>query len=89
MRARKRSTHAKTAYADKRAADVLARGTFRVGESTVTITLIGGELRTEWAPRFPDGLSDQEWEQYRAGRDGFLQRVAASRGLSIVVVEAK
>jgi hypothetical protein len=62
--------------------------TFRVGVFTCAMTYKPGrELKVEWCPSMPRRLSDQEWGQYRAGRDALLAEVASAIGGNVLVVE--
>jgi hypothetical protein len=48
----------------------------------------GGGLQCEWSPDLPDRpLTEQEYSQYRAGRDNILSKVAKHLGGNILVVE--
>jgi hypothetical protein len=63
--------------------------TFLVGIYKVELTYSEKRgLRAEWSPAVPTrDLSDQEWEQYRSGRDALLAEVAKHVGGSVLVVE--
>lgn len=63
--------------------------TFLVGlyRCEMTYTERGG-IRAKWSPNLPDRqLSNQEADQYRAGRDALFAEVGKSLGGSVVVVE--
>jgi hypothetical protein len=66
--------------------------TFKVGKRlTCTMTYEGGHLTAVWDPRFPpEGLTEAEKADYRAGRNALTQKVAAKLGIkgSVLVVEA-
>ena len=64
------------------------KNTFRVGVYTCEMVYRPGrELKASWRPDMPRRLSDQEWGQYRAGRDALLAEVATAIGGSVMVVE--
>jgi hypothetical protein len=46
-------------------------------------------LKCEWSPDVPSprSLSKKEAREYRAGRDIFIQEVAASIGVNVMVLE--
>ena len=45
-------------------------------------------LRTEWSPDLPRrNLSEQELNQYRAGRDALLAEVGKELGGSVLILE--
>jgi hypothetical protein len=61
--------------------------TFRVGVYTCKITYRpGADLKAEWRPSMPRRLSDQAWDEYRAGRDALMGEVAAGIG-NVLVIE--
>jgi hypothetical protein len=49
-----------------------------------------GGLRCEWSPDVPPprSLGKKEVRDYRAGRDAFMQELAATIGGNVLVVEA-
>ena len=65
---------------------------FPVGKRTIKITYECGDphLRYKWTPDQPrvGELTDQEWQQYRTGRDELLRRVGEElQPKSMTVVE--
>jgi hypothetical protein len=44
-------------------------------------------LKAEWRPSMPRQLSDQQWAEYRRGRDALLAEVAAAMGGNVAVIE--
>jgi hypothetical protein len=65
------------------------RNTFRVGIYICEMTFRPGHaLKAEWLPAMPQKLSDQERDQYRAGRDALLSEAASALGENVMVVEA-
>jgi hypothetical protein len=64
----------------------IGRDTFRVGGYRCCITLANGGIKTEWTPCLPDQLNEQEWREYRAGRDAFM--AAAFPDKNIAIIEA-
>jgi hypothetical protein len=63
------------------------KNTFRVGGYTCEMTYRpGAELKAEWKPSMPRALSDQAWDEYRAGRDALVTEVAAAIG-NVLVIE--
>jgi hypothetical protein len=75
--------------------DGVLRVSFRVGKYRCTMTRevaargfgSGGAINAQWEPDLPGRLSKTEIAQYRAGRDGFYQRVANIARLRTMVVE--
>ena len=64
------------------------KNTFRVGVYTCAMAFRPGrELKVEWMPSVPRQLSDQQWAEYRCGRDALLAEVAAAIGGNVMVVE--
>lgn len=41
----------------------------------------------EWAPDEPSRLSNEEWAQYRAGRNRALAMIAAELGINVAVMD--
>jgi len=46
-----------------------------------------GAMAVEWAPHNPGRLSPREWNDYRAGRDAVLAKLAQQLGGRVAVVE--
>jgi hypothetical protein len=62
--------------------------TFRVGIYVCEMTYgPRRDLKVRWRPSMPRRLSDQEWDEYRAGRDSLLAEVATAIGGGVMVVE--
>ena len=65
------------------------KSTFSVGPYRCKMTWSEQDGMTAvWDPEVPRrDLSEQEWDQYRAGRDALVARVAEHLGGSVFVVE--
>jgi hypothetical protein len=62
--------------------------TFRVGPYVCEMSYTPGRaLKAEWLPDTPKNLSDQQRDQYRAGRDALLAEVGTALGGNVMVVE--
>jgi len=64
---------------------------FRVGIYTVhlTYTTASKQLMAKWKPHPPRRrLFDQEWDQFRMGRDVLLREIHQATGEKLVAVEA-
>ncbi|WP_430421866.1 hypothetical protein [Methylibium petroleiphilum] len=67
--------------------------TWQVGDRTCTMTVprpAPGSLAhvaMEWTPDMPEGLSADEWQQYRRGRDAAIAEVAAALQIAVAVVD--
>ena len=62
---------------------------FAVGRYTCEMSYKPDEFRldAEWTPDVPTGsFSKKLMAQYRAGRDAFIQRIAAEIGMNVMVV---
>ena len=66
---------------------------WRVGAFTATLTMprpMRGKASAamiEWQPHAPTQLTDDEFKQYRAGRDAALAELASRLGIRIGVAE--
>lgn len=71
------------------ATDLKLENTFFVGEHKCELVYTKRRgLRTNWTPDLPRReLSEQEWTQYRAGRDALLVEVGKHFGGSVLVIE--
>lgn len=71
----------------------MAVESWTVGKYRCTLTLQrpkAGALTSaviEWTPDVPRRLNEQEFAEYRRGRNAALQRVAARMGISVGVLE--
>lgn len=62
--------------------------TFRVG--VYTCEMIYTEkagIKCQWRPDLPRSLTEQQREQYRAGRDALLAEVGKDMGGQVLVIE--
>jgi len=72
-------------------AGTMMTSTFTVGRFTCDMSWSpAGGLTCEWTPDIPapKSLSKKDVRQYRAGRDAFVQQIAATLGGSVLLVEA-
>lgn len=66
---------------------------WKVGERMVTLTIPrpeGGRQLiacAEWSPTEPSRLSDQEWREYRQGRNKAIAELAAELEISVAVLD--
>jgi hypothetical protein len=67
------------------------KATFKVGARLCEMTydLDSGQLHCDWSPDtpHPDSFTKDELEQYTAGRNGLLQKVAAGTGGRVIIFE--
>lgn len=67
--------------------------TWSVGSRTVTLTIPrpapGGPViaTAEWSPSEPTRLSNEEWRQYRFGRNQAIEQLAVELGISVAVLD--
>jgi hypothetical protein len=67
------------------------KNTFLVGVYRCEMTYSKNQgFQAKWSPDLPSRqLSDQEWAQYRSGRDNLIAEVGKAIGGSVLVVEVE
>lgn len=65
--------------------------TFLVGFYTCEMTFSDSSpedgIVCKWKPDRPKSLTEQQWAQYRAGRDELLKKIEKELGVEMIVVE--
>jgi 23S rRNA maturation mini-RNase III len=61
--------------------------TFSVGKHKVTVSIVNSKLQHVLTPDMPKKLSEDQMEEYRRGRDFFLEEYARVMDIRIIVAE--